>query len=380
MKIILSLLVVIITALGVSFQVTGLSDRVAKIEAENARLGANQAISALTALTTAGQTDLFAIVDNSGSATTKKITFANLASSTQTQFDLRYSLIAGSASLTTLGTITSGTWNGTAIGVGYGGTGTTSPAQYRVLFGNAGSGITIATSTGTTGQFLTSCGANCFPQWTTGNVDQALFYNFTTIRLASTTIDNPANLGGLSSSFPTSRGSIASVMRDNGSGAWYWGGTPRYTVSSVTQLQATSATFATSSAIVIPAGTLTASSTIDFIGHGSCQSVSGTVTCIIHIRTSDGADIASWTVGNPTNGVAQSLRWSGRILNNGSVSAQNYMFDGVSMVAGGTNDTVTFTDGTATTNYANAQTLYIVVEASANSTHNLEAYSIVVNP
>lgn len=379
MKIILSLLVVIITALGVSFQVN-VSDRVAKIEAENARLGANQAISALTALTTAGQTDLFAIVDNSGAATTKKITFANLASSTQTQFDLRYSLIAGSASITTLGTITSGTWNGTAIGVGYGGTGTTSPAQYRVLFGNAGSGITIATSTGTTGQFLTSCGANCFPQWTTSAIDQAAFYNFTTIRLASTTIDNPANLGGLSSSFPTTRGSIASVMRDNGSGAWYWGGTPRYTVSSVTQLQATSATFATSSAIVIPAGTLTASSTIEIRGQGSCTSVSGTVTCTTHIRTSNGADIASFINGTPTNGVTHQYHWSGQILNNGSVSAQNYLFGGISFVTGGTEDTIIQQNGTASTNYANAQTLYIVVEASANSTHNLEAYSIVVNP
>src|SRR3990167_8002452 len=39
--------------------------------------GADSSISGLTALTTPGSTDLFVIVDNSGTATTKKITYAN---------------------------------------------------------------------------------------------------------------------------------------------------------------------------------------------------------------------------------------------------------------------------------------------------------------
>ncbi len=81
--------------------------------------------------------------------------------------------------LTGVGTITSGTWNSTAIGVGYGGTGTTSPSRYMIMLGNSSLGLTHASSTGTTGQFLTSNGTTAYPSWTTSSVDQTLTYYWT---------------------------------------------------------------------------------------------------------------------------------------------------------------------------------------------------------
>jgi len=58
---------------------------------------------------------------------------------------------AGSTNITTLGTITTGTWNGTAIGVGKGGTGlTATPTNGQILIGN-GTGYTLAGLTAGTG-------------------------------------------------------------------------------------------------------------------------------------------------------------------------------------------------------------------------------------
>jgi len=72
------------------------------------------------------------------------------------------------ANLATVGTITSGTWTGSAVGAAYGGTGSTTLSQYQVLLGN-GTGIVEVPSNGwgTSGQFLTSQGAGSLPQWTT---------------------------------------------------------------------------------------------------------------------------------------------------------------------------------------------------------------------
>lgn len=59
--------------------------------------------------------------------------------------------------ITGAGTITSGTWNGSAIGVAYGGTGSTSLAANSVLLGN-GTSAMQAVAPGTSGNVLTSNG------------------------------------------------------------------------------------------------------------------------------------------------------------------------------------------------------------------------------
>jgi hypothetical protein len=65
--------------------------------------------------------------------------------------------LAGSTSLVTVGTITSGTWNGSTIGVGYGGTGQTSYTDGQLLIGNStGNTLTKATLTQGTGITITN--------------------------------------------------------------------------------------------------------------------------------------------------------------------------------------------------------------------------------
>lgn len=80
--------------------------------------------------------------------------------------------------LVTVGTITTGVWNGTAIGVGYGGTGTTSPSLNYVMLGNGSSGLKTVSGLGSSGQFLTSNGAGNAPTWQSATVNENDAYDW----------------------------------------------------------------------------------------------------------------------------------------------------------------------------------------------------------
>lgn len=60
----------------------------------------------------------------------------------------------GQTSITTLGTITTGTWNGTTLSVSYGGTGITSATSNGVLFGNGTSAFGVTAASAIDGSFL----------------------------------------------------------------------------------------------------------------------------------------------------------------------------------------------------------------------------------
>ena len=77
----------------------------------------------------------------------------------------------GQSSITTLGTITTGTWQATDVGVAYGGTGVSTFTSNGVLYGN-GSGDLQVTAAGTDTYFLYS--NNCTPAWT-NTVDGGTF-------------------------------------------------------------------------------------------------------------------------------------------------------------------------------------------------------------
>lgn len=72
----------------------------------------------------------------------------------------------GQSSITTLGTITTGVWNGTTIAVANGGTGDVTLTNHGVLIGQGTSAI-VATAAGTAGQVLQSGGASADPLYST---------------------------------------------------------------------------------------------------------------------------------------------------------------------------------------------------------------------
>ena len=64
------------------------------------------------------------------------------------------STYVGQTSITTLGTITTGTWNGSTIGVGSGGTGLTSIAKGSVLVANSANTLSALDGGGSNDGFL----------------------------------------------------------------------------------------------------------------------------------------------------------------------------------------------------------------------------------
>lgn len=76
------------------------------------------------------------------------------------------STYVGQASITTLGTIATGVWNGTAVDVAHGGTGVASTTAYGVLLGGTTStGAFQNAGVGSATQVLTSNGAGAAPTW-----------------------------------------------------------------------------------------------------------------------------------------------------------------------------------------------------------------------
>ena len=72
---------------------------------------------------------------------------------------------AGSTNITTLGTITTGTWNATVIGPVYGGTGLSSVTQGDLLYGSATNVWSALAKNTTATRYLANTGTNNNPQW-----------------------------------------------------------------------------------------------------------------------------------------------------------------------------------------------------------------------
>lgn len=73
----------------------------------------------------------------------------------------------GQASITTLGTVTTGTWSATTIAVTKGGTGLTSIAQGDIIYGSASNVFSALAKSTTANQFLSNGGASNNPAWAT---------------------------------------------------------------------------------------------------------------------------------------------------------------------------------------------------------------------
>ncbi len=303
------------------------------------------------------------------------------------------------SNLVSIGTITTGVWTGTTIAVANGGTGSTTLSSNQVLLGNGTTQLKTVAGYGSSGQFLTSNGAATAPSWQTSAVDQAINYNWsgnhnftgsTTIRdlSASSTVAFPLKLNGLSYSFPATHGASSTALVTNGSGSLIWG-TPtpaRYAYATNTAMTVTGGAVV-SSFLVIPANTMTASSTIIVDAQASqCLAPGGgAASCTIEIEDGSGTNFGSAVIGFTTD-VSQDSKYGtlhAVIYNNSSVSSQSgvitsFCVDPVtdrgknSGCAGGT--------VSSSINTAAQTTIAIRLIANSGTVATLDRYSIIVTP
>ena len=94
----------------------------------------------------------------------------------------------GQASITTLGTITTGAWNGSTISVPFGGTGDTTFTAYSVICGGTTTtaALQAVATLGTSGQVLTSNGAAALPTWQNAATGSVTSVSGTANRITST--------------------------------------------------------------------------------------------------------------------------------------------------------------------------------------------------
>jgi hypothetical protein len=232
--------------------------------------------------------------------------------------------LATAPNLATIGTITTGIWNATAIPVNKGGTGSTSPSLYQVMLGNGSNGLTVASSTGTTGQYLVSNGTGAYPSWQTSAIDQTLDYNLTGSKVriknlsASSTAANPITLNGLDYSTPSVRAASSTVLTENGAGVLTWIA-PNPTVL-LNDGTINSAQFATTT-LMIPAGTMGVNDSLEITMITNIINGSGSVKAqLIQIGTGSASTTVAAIFGN-----AITSKINTTIFNNNSLSAQGFV-------------------------------------------------------
>ena len=93
----------------------------------------------------------------------------------------------GQTSITTLGTITTGTWNGTVIGVVYGGTGLNSVSQGDLLYGSAANTYSLLPKDTNATRYLSNTGTSNNPAWAQVNLANGVTGNLPVTNLNSGT-------------------------------------------------------------------------------------------------------------------------------------------------------------------------------------------------
>lgn len=281
-------------------------------------------------------------------------------------------------------------FGGTTVTVPGGGTGQATLPLNTLLIGNGASAIT-GTSSPTVGYITaTSSTPSLFVGGITslgGTFTASTTINATTTIAASSATNNALVLNNVAYKFPSTRGASSTVLMENGSGSLTWNAiaTPRYTTSATTDITVSGANSnSTSTVFSLPAGIMTASSTIEAtLQTNVVAGGGGSGSCTFELRdNTTGTAYSSFSESPATsNGYEAVIRII--ILNNNSVSAQKTNAYGVASVNSGSGVSLAInSENTSSFNLANAFSLaFNVQSSSANSSDcRIRDYSIIVNP
>ena len=232
--------------------------------------GALTLATVATAGTTGSSTAIPVITINAKGLTTG-ITTAAVVAPAGTLSGTTLNSTVVSSSLTSVGTITSGTWNGTTVDVSHGGTGDTTLTNNAILIGKGTSAISTITS-GVQGTILIGNGATNAPSFNTGAIlgysgvvgnvsisDGSVGPNYVQILTQGTASNYNFNL-------PANAGSAGQVLTSQGGGSTAMTWTTPFALSGLTT---NGVIYATSSSAIASTATGTAGQVLTSNGSGS---------------------------------------------------------------------------------------------------------------
>lgn len=209
----------------------------------------------------------------------------------------------GTTNITTLGTITSGTWNGSTIGVAYGGTGKTSLTSGYALIGNGTSAVSLRAITNNTSATAVTASTNLITAntlyyhkgnsnittvgtITSGTWNGTAIANSYLANSAITIAGNSVSLGGSVTAATLLTSIMGSSALGSTSSYLYWSGTA-WTTKALGSLAFSSTAYAGGTAVTLN-GTSKAASTASFYAPT-------TVGTSGYVLTSAGSGAPTWT-------------------------------------------------------------------------------------
>lgn len=286
--------------------------------------------------------------------------------------------------------VVSGAPNASAIVKGIVQLATAAQAALGTILGSTGASLVLPASIATSTPY--NSGLNVVPVTGTNEKLSQLFLDLTqaftwtgahTFNSATTTLNwntviagssaHPVEINGIYYMFPASQSSGSSILTNNGSGTLSWGAKAQYSLTSFVNLNGGTSTVP----LTIPAGVLSASSTISVLLSGiSCNQSAGN-TCTWSLRDSGGTTLATCAVFVNFSGTANGFA-NMTVANQSSLSSQMGVSD--CFLTNGSSVNVSSSGNTTTTfNTANALNL-VMFDSQTGGGVGLGQYSIIVNP
>lgn len=204
----------------------------------------------------------------------------------------------------------------------------------------------------------------------------------TTSLACSSVLGNACVFRSIAYAFPASQGAASTALINNGSGTLTWGTTPnqQYNLASTSASSATSGNV-TSVSMGVPAGVLTASSSVAIDGDITCTGSGGLAkTCGVKMTDANSTNyVTSATVTTATNGTCH-IPFHADITSNNSTSAQTSIVTGMAVCDNITNNADVSLGGTSSATWANTTNFTVVAVGTGTGTITLTVFSIKVRP
>lgn len=212
----------------------------------------------------------------------------------------------------------------------------------------------------------------------------------TTTISASSVTNNALVLNSLPYKWPSTRAASSTTLTEDGNGNLsFQASHDVYSGFNTAGTTAMSATFATTTLITIPAGIMTASSTIEITGAASCVGTNG-AACTVYLKNATGNLFGLFNMAARTgaSGSDSSGSFTMTVLPVSSITSQQTLFTcsivGLDFTGGGSTPVLKGCQGggnagTSSFNFAAGFTLNLVLQAGTSVTANDSGISVIIH-